>query len=66
MSAIQTTTDTSTRLNYTGRFSCLRRDHRCSHGMFRLTQSLYAIKLPRLVGDRTNIVHVYFRFSFYL
>jgi len=64
MSAIQMKTDMSTHRNYTGRSSCPRRDHRCCHGMFRRTQSLYAMKQPSLVGDKTNIQ--YFRFSSYL
>jgi len=54
------TTDTSTQINYTGRFFRLRRHHRCCHGMFRQTQSLYAIKLPRLVGDKTNTLYLIF------
>jgi hypothetical protein len=38
-----------TLINYTGRISCLRLDHRCFHGMSRRTKTLDTIKLPRLV-----------------
>ena len=45
----QTMHRTEARLNYTVRFSCLCREHRCSRVMCRRMHALYPITLTRLV-----------------